>query len=223
MKNVEIGENVLIDVRGTLEFGEGAVINDHCIIQGVDIKIGKNFWMDRYAEIGTGSCFTPFSKLRVGDDCHFGKYSIVNTARAVTIGNKVGLGARSSIYTHGAWNSELEGFPVKFAPVTIGDRVWLPTETLVMPDVTIGNDVVIGARSMVTKDIPSGALAYGNPAKIIKENYYPRPDDVDQVKIIQNILNDAEEIWKFSGGDLEMIISNEFRRHGIRGVYDGLK
>ncbi len=54
-------------------------------------------------------------------------------------------------------------------PVKIGKRCWLGAGVLVMPGVTIGDDVVIGAGSVVTKDIPSGVVAVGNPCRVVRE------------------------------------------------------
>ena len=53
-------------------------------------------------------------------------------------------------------------------PVQIGERVWIGADSMVLRGVTIGDDVVIGARSLVTSDIPSGVLALGVPAKPVR-------------------------------------------------------
>lgn len=54
-------------------------------------------------------------------------------------------------------------------PITVGNRVWFGGNVTVLPGVTIGDDVVIGAGSVVTKNIPTGVLAYGNPCKVIRK------------------------------------------------------
>lgn len=54
-------------------------------------------------------------------------------------------------------------------PVKIGNDVWLGGNVCVMPGVTIGNNVVIGAGAVVTKDIPDNSLAVGSPARIIRQ------------------------------------------------------
>ena len=54
-------------------------------------------------------------------------------------------------------------------PVHIGDNVWICTGALVLPGVTIGANSIIGAGSVVTKDIPPNSLAVGNPCKVIRE------------------------------------------------------
>ena len=54
-------------------------------------------------------------------------------------------------------------------PVRIGSRVWIGAGALILPGVTIGDDSVIGAGSVVTKDIPSGVVAVGNPCRVLRE------------------------------------------------------
>ncbi len=54
-------------------------------------------------------------------------------------------------------------------PVTIGKNCWIGAGALIMPGVSIGDDTVIGAGSVVTRDIPSGVVAYGNPCRVIRE------------------------------------------------------
>lgn len=172
--DVRIGEHARIEVTQALVVGKGSNLGAHAIIRGRDILIGREFYTNHHAEIGGGSCFEGTSRLRIGYWCHLGSYSIVNTAMPVEIGNEVGLGRFSNIYTHGAYLSSLEGFPVDFAPVKIGNRVWLPGAT-VNPGVTIGDDVVVGGGSIVTKNLPSGCLAIGVPCRVVKEHAYPIP------------------------------------------------
>jgi acetyltransferase-like isoleucine patch superfamily enzyme len=64
---------------------------------------------------------------------------------------------------------KLYDFPYKVAPITIGMGCSTGTNTLILPGVTIGDGTVIGAGSLVTKDIPAWTLAVGSPAKVIKE------------------------------------------------------
>ena len=53
-------------------------------------------------------------------------------------------------------------------PITIGDNVWLGGAVVVCPGVTIGRDTVVGAGSVVTRDLPPGVLAVGNPARVVR-------------------------------------------------------
>lgn len=54
------------------------------------------------------------------------------------------------------------------APITLGNNVWLGGDVTILPGVTIGSNTVIGAGSVVTKDIPSGVVAVGNPCKVLR-------------------------------------------------------
>lgn len=54
-------------------------------------------------------------------------------------------------------------------PITVGDNVWLGGGAIVCPGVTIGSDTVVGAGSVVTRDLPAGVVAYGNPARARRE------------------------------------------------------
>lgn len=172
-KNVRIKCDNTINVIDKLQIGENGTIGEHCEISGRDIKIGQELWMLPYAKIGGGSAFEVHSKLHIGDYCHIGMYCFINTARPVYIGNEVGLGTRTALYTHGAYPSALNGFPVAFGEIHIGDYTWVPGATI-NPGVKVGKNCIIGVNSFVTKDIPDGSFAAGSPAKIVKENTFPR-------------------------------------------------
>jgi maltose O-acetyltransferase len=55
------------------------------------------------------------------------------------------------------------------APITLGDNVWLGGRVIVCPGVTIGEHTVVGAGGVVTRDLPAGVVAYGNPARVARE------------------------------------------------------
>lgn len=178
-EGVRILRHSTIRVSEELHIGAHGTVNELGEISGRQVHIGQELWMLPQAKIGGGSAFEATSSLELGHYCHLGVDSLVNTARPVVIGHEVGLGTRTSIYTHGAYPSRLMGFPVAFEGVEIGDFSWLPG-AIVNPGVRIGRNCVIGVNSLVTADIPDGALAAGSPAKVIKENAYPRPMSDEQ-------------------------------------------
>ena len=94
----------------------------------------------------------------------------IDLARPIKLGRNVGVGGGSYLFTHGMWLSKLEGFPVSYGGITIDNDVWLPWGCFVMPNVKIGSRVVVGARAVITKDLPSGVLAAGVPAKVLRAN-----------------------------------------------------
>lgn len=89
----------------------------------------------------------------------------------VTIGDNVFIGPNCSILTpiHPLCHEDRNtGFEYS-APVTIEDNCWLGGSVTVLPGVTIGTGSVIGAGSVVTKSIPAGSLAYGNPCRVARK------------------------------------------------------
>lgn len=89
----------------------------------------------------------------------------------VTIGHDCFIGPNVSIYTacHPLEAEERNKFVEWAEPVTIGDNVWLGGNVTILPGVSIGDNCVIGAGSVVVDDIPSDCLAAGNPAKVKKK------------------------------------------------------
>lgn len=244
--DVTISNDVIINVSERLFIDDRSMIGDHFEIEGRCIEIGKEFWSGRYCGIGGGSCFEKLSSLKIGHQCHLGDFAFINTARAVKIGDEVGLGQFTRVYTHGAYESFLEGFPVEFGPVTLEERVWCPN-AMIMPNVTIGHDTVVGTGAVVTKSLPSGCLALGVPAKVVKENCFPRKfSKEEKIRMIEQFINHfvsdiqfSKDIKQFGtkvsvSGTLfdldEMIIDgeaneltekfkNELRRYGVRFHY----
>lgn len=181
--------------------GPGTVVNAHARIFGTEVRLGREAWIDEHATIGGGSAHDPGASLVAGHWLHLGNYSQVNIARGVVIGDEVGIGIGSRIFTHGAYLSEWDGFPAAFADVSIGSRVWLPNAQ-VNPDVHIGDDVVVAAGSIVNGDIPSGAFAAGIPAKVLATDRFPAavPTDV-RAQILETLSREIVGIVVASGSD----------------------
>jgi acetyltransferase-like isoleucine patch superfamily enzyme len=166
-------------VTGEMTFGPGCRFGPENTVEGRAVKIGRELWTGPQVRIGGGSCFEAQSSFTAGYWLHLGMRVFVNTARPVTIGNEVGIGTGSTIFTHGAYQSALDGYPVSFAPVELGDNCWIPG-AVINPGVTVGAGAVIGVGSVVTKSIPAGCLASGVPCKVIKENAFPRELSPDE-------------------------------------------
>lgn len=111
--------------------------------------------------------------LDIGDNFGMTGGSIV-TAEQITIGNHVIVGANCTITDtdfHPLTPEQRQSNPqeAKTAPVTIQDDVFIGMNCLILKGVTIGSGSVIGAGSIVTRDVPANMMAAGNPAKIIKK------------------------------------------------------
>jgi acetyltransferase-like isoleucine patch superfamily enzyme len=197
--SVIIGKEVSIGQKTSIGFF--TILRANKISLGRFVKIGamsaidtESFLMDDDARINEqvyiGGIKKPNSSFVMGKRTIIMQGSYLNPTEPITIGDDSGIGGNCLLFTHGSWNSQLEGYPVKFAPITIGKKVWLPWRVFVMPGVTIGDGAVIGADSTINKDVPARALAAGSPAKIIKENVAVEPSAEEKKKIIQNILSE---------------------------------
>jgi acetyltransferase-like isoleucine patch superfamily enzyme len=173
-RGCRIGPGATFRVEGELHVGAGGQFGPDCVVEGRRITVGRELWTGPQVRIGGGSALEVQSELEIGHWCHLGMRVFVNTARKVSIGNEVGIGTGSSIFTHGAYQSFWNGYPVSFAPVTIEDNCWIPG-AVINPGVTIGRGAVIGVGSVVTKSVPAGSLAAGIPCKVLKESAFPRP------------------------------------------------
>jgi maltose O-acetyltransferase len=110
------------------------------------------------------------TQLRIGARCFANWGLVAADVAAITIGDDVQLGPNVQLLTP---THPLEPAPRRekweaAEPITIGDNVWLGGGVIVLPGVTIGADTVVGAGSVVTRDLPAGVVAVGNPARIIR-------------------------------------------------------
>ena len=130
--------------------------------------------------------------IEIGDNFFANFNFVVLDVGKVRIGNNVQIAPNVGLYTAGHPlhpDSRNSGYEYGI-DITIGDNVWIGGSVCVMPGVTIGNNAVIGAGSVVTKDIPENAIAVGNPARVLRyiteedRDFYfkDRKFDVDDYK-----------------------------------------
>lgn len=119
---------------------------------------------------------TPFHcdygyNISIGEHTYINYNLTVLDCGKVTIGKNAFIGPNVSIYTpnHPLGATQRNSGVETAYPVTIGDNVWLGGSVTILPGVTIGDNTVIGAGSVVTRDIPSNVVAAGNPCRVIKD------------------------------------------------------
>jgi len=93
----------------------------------------------------------------------------ITCASCITIGRGCAIARDVIIRDYDAHTIETPGFEIK-KPIKIGNNVWIGSRAMILKGVTIGDGSIIAAGAIVTKDIPAGCVAAGNPAKVIKEN-----------------------------------------------------
>ena len=109
--------------------------------------------------------------ITIGDGTYINHGAYLMDCAKITIGKNCFIGPNCGMYTasHPLLASERnKGFEIA-KPITIGDNVWFGGNVVVLPGVTIGHDTVIGAGSVVTKDIPSGVVAVGSPCHVLRQ------------------------------------------------------
>ncbi|MBO4604002.1 MAG: sugar O-acetyltransferase [Clostridiales bacterium] len=159
-------ERLLREILGKTSDGYLCIESPFHCDYGYNIEVGKNFFANyNFIVLDVG-------KVRIGNDVMMGPNVAIYTA-----GHPLHPDSRNSGYEYGI-------------DVSIGDNVWIGGNVCIMPGVNIGNNVVIGAGSVVTKDIPDNMIAVGNPCKVVREiteedrDYYykDRKFDVDDYK-----------------------------------------
>lgn len=150
-------------VKELLGKSENAFINPpfYCDY-GDHIEVGKNFFANYNCTI------LDVARVVIGDNCQFAPNVSIYTA-----GHPLHPDTRNTLYEYGI-------------EVMIGDNVWVGGNTVICPGVHIGSNSVIGAGSVVTKDIPDWSVAAGNPCKVIRKitdedrKYYFRKQEFDE-------------------------------------------
>ncbi len=137
-----------------LEFGEGASVYHNSYVYG-DVKVGKHTWIGPFTLLdGTGG-------LEIGD------YSNISSG--------------AQIYSHDTVKQALSGGKAEYerTPVKIGNCCYVGPLSIVTKGVSIGNHSLIGAHSLVNKDIPSNSIAFGVPVKIVGKVEIREEGDVE--------------------------------------------
>ena len=149
---------------------------------------------EMFGEIGEG-CYIepPLHANWAGKYVHFGDnvYANFNLTLVddtdIYVGDKVMFGPNVTVATAGhPIDPELRYQAMQYnIPVHIGNNVWIGANAVVLPGITIGDNSVIGAGSVVTKDIPPNVIAVGNPCRVLREiserdkKYYYKDREID--------------------------------------------
>lgn len=143
----------------------------------VDSKKKDTLIRHLFGSVGKSPDINPNFRCEFGRNINIGDYFYANydcvilDGAKVTIGNRVLFAPKVGLYTSNhlidATERELGGCIAK--PIIIGDRCWLGANVSVLPGVNIGEGTIIGAGSVVTRDIPSGVVAAGNPCKVLRK------------------------------------------------------
>ncbi|MBR1502276.1 MAG: acyltransferase [Prevotella sp.] len=144
------------------------------------VRVGARTSVEAHGIIG---CWETFGKdqhydpeISIGEDCHIGEYCHITAIRRITIGNNLLTGRFVYIgdHAHGGLSLEDAAIPPierrlqSKGEIVIGNNVWIGDKVTILSGVTIGDNAIIAAHAVVTKDIPANCIAAGVPARVVK-------------------------------------------------------
>jgi len=133
------------------------------------VKIRKLQFIGKNVKIWKGVIIHSPDKVSIGSNTGVGDYVVMWGGGGIEIGENVLIAAHSVITSQGhAIDADIFRESTFMSKVVIKQNVWIGAGVLIMPGVTIGESTIIGAGSVVTKDIPANVIAIGSPAKIVK-------------------------------------------------------
>jgi len=202
-RGVRVGWFALVTGR-RVEIGDYSEIRSFSQVRCGEVHVGA------YSVIGNSVHIYGPGVFRMGRHSMVGSETQINVWHDVQIGDLSALGSRCMVVTHGVWLPYTEGYWVKFAGVTIGDRAWIASGVFIQPGIRIGNEVFVNAMSVVKKDVPDGAVVEGYPAHQVA-----RMEELKRTMTPQR-LNAAVETMLRHFADLELQ-----RERGVTAQSDG--
>jgi acetyltransferase-like isoleucine patch superfamily enzyme len=155
-------------LSGADSFGKRPVLMGRIVFQlGGRATFGERFGAD--GRLAAVSFFVAEdASLSIGDDAFVMAGASIEAWHEIRIGNNTLVASHVAIIDDDRHYVEPGSMKYK-GPVVVGDNVWLGRNVAVMPGVTIGDGSVIGANSVVTRDIPPGVFAAGSPARVVRK------------------------------------------------------
>jgi acetyltransferase-like isoleucine patch superfamily enzyme len=157
-----VGRNLRVDLGAPYVYGDIRIrIGDDCTMNAISSFVATSVGKEPVLEIG--------NKTYIGHRVSISVGSRVTIGNHVLIANEVFIADNPGHPLDAALRRTQGVEPEQIRPVTIGDDVWIGHGSKIMPGVTIGEGAVVGAGSIVTKDVPAYALVAGAPAKVVRD------------------------------------------------------
>ncbi len=148
--------------------GRSPVVLGRPTVTATNMVVGDDFkiWSGHRRTLVSG-----WGRIRMGDRVFVNVGTVIVSVQEVEIGDDVALANEVLLvdsHSHG-----IEGRPHVQAPIRIGAGSWVGNRAIVLPGVTLGRRVVVGAGAVVTRDVPDDMMVAGNPARVVRQLSYP--------------------------------------------------
>jgi acetyltransferase-like isoleucine patch superfamily enzyme len=182
-RNVILGKGITIRQPSRISLGDNVAIDDYCALDvrsqsDAGITIGDRTIISRNTILRTKD-----GTITIGAGSGVGANCVLASTSRLDVGENMLMASCVCVIAGGQHAFDRTDLPiveqgmVSKGGIAIGANVWIGTRVTVLDGVRIGNDAIIGACSMVNKDIPDYAIAYGAPAKMVKD----RREDKSQI------------------------------------------
>ena len=186
-KAVVFGRNLTIRHPAKISIGDHAIIDDNAVLDAKGensyIKIGNNVIITKNVILGCKGGF-----IEIGDNTTVAMNSIFQSESSLIVGENVIIAAFCHLIAGGNHDFSRLDIPIIQQPslsrggIKVEKNCWLASNVVVLDGVTIGRDSIIGAGSVVNKDIPEFSIAYGIPAKVIQNRREAKsPERLDRL------------------------------------------
>lgn len=212
----EIGAFTRFKISDELDFEEGVKVGPFTRLTGRRIALGSETTVGAQVLIaGAGR----HGVMVCGPRCYIGDRTYIDLTRSVTAGIEVGFGGASLIFTHGSWQSELEGFPVTAGSIEIGDFAWLGWNVTLLSGVKIGEFALVSAGSVVRSDVAAYSLVSGNPARgmLPPFKHMKSLTPEDRFAICRGVLEDLAAHQEWLGSKVKATLAETECRVEVNG------
>lgn len=193
-RQLELQRSILRRASGAI--GERTFVSDLAMVDPESFTLGTGCYIAAHAYV-TGA-------ITAGNDCTMNVFSVVRGT--VTLGDGVRIGAHTSIlgFNHSiAPDRPVFRQPITAKGITIGDDVWIGSNSVIVDGVRVGSHAVIGAGAVVTRDVPDWAVVGGNPARIIRDRRTPKTSRPPQSELADRLAAFADGARDQMDGILE--------------------
>lgn len=138
----------------------------YCLLKNLCKNCGDNVFVGEYVTI------KHFENLSIGKNVSIHKYSYIDATGSVIIGDDVSIATGCKFFsfnhTYDNANKPIKYNDLDIGEIVVGDDVWISADSIILKDVRIGKRVVVGAKSVVTKNLESNGVYVGSPAKLLR-------------------------------------------------------